>query len=143
MVYQLPGKRPLAGLVVLSLAACGEGPSPQRTARALAIRCPVEGQFTGPLELAPEVPNPSAGWDLWLEGMPQKIALSPPRSLEGSWLITCYYMVGGGGASVETNARIRGTRKCILVANGGVVTALKDGGQSCLIAGPPDASDDR
>jgi hypothetical protein len=93
----------------------------------LSIPCPAEGLFTGPLELAPELPNPSAGWDLYLEGTPARIELSPPRSPEGFWLISCYY-----GEFVEISAHVRGSKTCRLSPNEGVITPLKDGGQSCL-----------
>jgi hypothetical protein len=100
-------------------------------AEDISIQCPTEGLFDGPAELAPQMPNPSAGWRLFFEGTPQRIELSPPRNPQGFWLIACYLDFGGGG--VEISAHIRGTRKCQLSPNGGVVTPLQDGRQSCLI----------
>ena len=49
----------------------------------ISIQCPTDGLFDGPPELAPQLPNPSAGWRLILEGTPQRIELSPPRSPQG------------------------------------------------------------
>jgi hypothetical protein len=97
-----------------------------------SIHCPQEGLFSAPLELG-DMPNPSAGWDLFLEeASPQKIELSPPpRGEDGFWLITCHVTVRGGG-SIELSSHINGTRVCSLSANGGVIAALPNGGQSCL-----------
>jgi hypothetical protein len=97
-----------------------------------SINCPEEGLFSAPPKLLGDMPNPSAGWDLFLdEAMPQKIELlPPPNGGEGSWLITCYVNVRGG--LIALNARVSGTRVCSLSADGGVVTALPNGGQSCL-----------
>jgi hypothetical protein len=93
----------------------------------LLIRCPSEGLFDAPPKIGDQ-PNPSAGWQMFLEGTPVEVELSHPSE---TWLITC--RVNIGGATVEINAYMSKNRSCQIAPNGGVVTSLKNGGQSCLI----------
>jgi hypothetical protein len=111
-------------------------------AQAFSVQCPAEGLFTGPLEVG-DLPNPSAGWDVFLEGKPLKIELLPPLGAKGFWLITCQIDIGGG--TVEISAHVDRKRACQLSTKKGVITSLQNGGQSCSIApgSTGDASDDR
>lgn len=124
----------------LALAIIFGAPCSSVEAKAeFLIRCPKEGLFSAPVQLG-DMPNPSAGWDLFLdEATPKRIELSPPKKgAEGSWLITCYVNVRGGG-SMELSSHIRGTRVCSLLANGGVITPLPDGGNSCVFGDAQDS----
>jgi hypothetical protein len=98
-----------------------------------SIHCPQEGLFSAPPELVGDLPNPAAGWDLFLEvATPEKIELSPPpKGVDGFWLIACYLNLRGGG-SIELSAHIKGRRVCSLSPNGGVIAALPNGGNCCL-----------
>jgi hypothetical protein len=97
-----------------------------------SIQCPREGLFSAPQTLG-DMPNPSAGWDVFLEeAMPQKIELLPPqKGAEGSWLITCFVNIRGGG-SIELSSHVSGTRACSVSTNGGMIAALPGGGNFCL-----------
>ena len=97
---------------------------------ALAIRCPVEGRFTGPLELAPELPNPSAGWDFYLEGAPRRMELSAAPTKDGFWLITCHLSIEPNGV-LSIAAHMSGRRRCRMVTEDGKITARPDGGEFC------------
>jgi hypothetical protein len=81
----------------------------------LKYRCPVEGQFEAPPLIFGGIPNPSGGWQLWLEGTPQKMELTPLRGHGDGWRFACYIDVGG--AAVELTASIGGERKCQLIPN--------------------------
>jgi hypothetical protein len=100
------------------------------------VRCPVEGLFDAPREIG-DTPNPAAGWQLFLEGKPRKVELQPPAGPQGTWLITCHVDVGG--ALVPINAYMSRTKACQLSANGGNLTSLPNGGQSCLIGAGDDS----
>ena len=125
----MPLKITLA-LVLLVVSVLGA------TAQGINVRCPVEGLFDAPREIADRL-NPAAGWQLFLEGKPREVELAPPGSPDGVWLITCRLDIGG--ASVPLNAYMSVRKKCELLANGGNVVALKNGGQSCAF-GPGDNS---
>jgi hypothetical protein len=106
------------------------------SAQNIRVRCPSEGLFNAPREIGDQ-PNPAAGWEIFLEGKPRKIELVPPAGPQGPWLITC--QLDFGGASVSINAYMNGTKKCQLSANGGNLTSLPNGGQSCLIGAGDDS----
>jgi hypothetical protein len=106
-------------------------------AQELLLPCPTEGLFTGPPQII-DMPNPLAGWDFFLEGTLIKVELSPPAKPEEFWLFTCY--IGVGGTSVAISAHMAGRKACRILPNGGVLTTLQNGSQSCLVGGTPNAT---
>lgn len=97
-----------------------------------SVQCPQEGSFSAPLQLG-DMPNPSAGWDFFLEeATPKRIELSqPPKGTDGSWLVTCYVNIRGGG-TIELSSHVSGTRLCSMSGSKGAVTTMPDGSSSCL-----------
>ncbi len=116
----------LAALVSAGMAAAQE----------IKVRCPTEGMFDAPRELG-DMPNPAAGWQTFLEGIPRKVELVPPTGSDGWWLITCHLDVGG--ALVPINAHLSASKKCQFDVNGGSVTPLPNKGQSCMIGAGNDS----
>jgi hypothetical protein len=104
------------------------------SAEDIKVRCPSEGSFDAPLEIA-GIPNPAAGWQTFLEGKPRKIDLSAPPGKDGFWLITCHIDVGG--ALVPINAHVGGTKTCRFAEKG--VSTLPNGGQICVVGAGQDS----
>jgi hypothetical protein len=120
-----------APVLAISWLFRSEGDSGRQHAPRIVLQCPTEGRFEAPQFILGDVPNPAEGWDVFLEGTPRRIELSPPPTDKSNFrLVTCEIKIGE--ASVELSTHLPGNRTCHIAPNGGSFTLLQDGSESCL-----------